>query len=175
MFQKILCAVDGSDHSKKALDIAIDMAKKYDAELILLHILDRQQDRSELQHFAAVEGLAQNVNTEIQRLQSIEYPIGLTPGSTYQDPGISSNLLVEVGQYFLDKAKDRAELKNLKKVSTRLEDGDPADRILGYINKENIDCVILGSRGLNNVKGLFLGSVSQKVASRSPCTCISVK
>jgi len=31
MFNKILCPTDGSDHAYKALDLAIDMAKKYDA------------------------------------------------------------------------------------------------------------------------------------------------
>ena len=175
MFQKILCAVDGSGHSNKALDLAIDMAKKYDAELFLLHIINRQENSEALQHFAAVEGLSHNVNTEIQRHQSINYRVGLAPGSAYQDSGISSDLLVEVGQYILDGAKDRAARNDVKKVSAWLEDGDPADRILGYIDKGNIDCVLMGSRGLSNVKGLFLRSVSHKVANRSSCTCISVK
>ena len=38
MFNKILCPTDGSDHAYKALDLAIDMAKKYAAELVILHV-----------------------------------------------------------------------------------------------------------------------------------------
>jgi nucleotide-binding universal stress UspA family protein len=83
--------------------------------------------------------------------------------------------LVEVGQHILDGAKGHAEQKGLKNVDARLESGDPADTILRCIDEENIDCVVMGSRGLNNLKGLFLGSVSHKVANRAPCTCIAVK
>lgn len=38
-----------------------------------------------------------------------------------------------------------------------------------------IDCVVMGSRGLSELQGLFLGSVSHKVANHAPCTCITVK
>jgi nucleotide-binding universal stress UspA family protein len=128
-----------------------------------------------LQRFAEIEGLAQHVNTEIKRQQSMDDRIDLAAGGAFQDSGISPRLLVEVGQKILDGAKARAERKGLENVDARLEGGDPADRILLCIDEENIDCVIMGSRGLNRLKGLFLGSVSHKVANRAPCTCIAVK
>jgi nucleotide-binding universal stress UspA family protein len=96
-------------------------------------------------------------------------------GSAFQDSGISPRLLIEVGQHILDGAKGHAQRKGLENVDVRLESGDPADKILHCIDEENIDCVVMGSRGLNNIKGLFLGSVSHKVANRAPCTCITVK
>jgi len=175
MFNKILCPTDGSDHSKKALDLAIDLAKKYDARLVILHVPHRSENIDALQRFAEIEGLAQHVNTEIQRLQSRDGKIDLATVSAFQDSGISPRLLVEVGQHILDGAKGHAERKGLENVDARLESGDPADEILRCINEENIDCVIMGSRGLNDLKGLFLGSVSHKVANRASCTCIAVK
>jgi nucleotide-binding universal stress UspA family protein len=175
MFNNILCSSDGSDHSNKALDLAIDLAKKYDARLVILHVPHRSENIDALQRFAEVEGLTKHVNKEIQRLQSRDDRIDLAAGSVFQDSGISPRLLVEVGQHILDGAKGRAERKGLENIDARLESGDPADKILRCIDEENIDCVVMGSRGLNNIKGLFLGSVSHKVANRAPCTCITVK
>lgn len=175
MFSKILCSTDGSDHSNKALNLAIDLAKKYDARLVVLHAPHRSENIDALQRFAEVEGLTKHVNTEIQRLQSRDDRIDLAAGSAFQDAGVSPRLLIEVGQHILDGAKGHAQQKGLDNVETRLESGDPADRILHCIDDENIDCVVMGSRGLSNVKGLFLGSVSHKVANRAACTCITVR
>ena len=95
--------------------------------------------------------------------------------SAFQDSGISPRLLPEIGQHIIRGVKGRAEQNGLEKVDVRLEAGDPADRILECIDEEKIDCVIIGSRGLNDLKGLFPDSVSHKIANRAPCTCIAVK
>ena len=175
MFNKILCPTDGSDHAYKALDLAIDMAKKYEAALVIMHVPHRSENIDALQRFAETEGLAEHVNTEINRLRSMDYRVAVATGSAFQDSGVSPRLLIEVGRHIIDGAKGHAEQRGLENVDARLEAGDPADRILECIDKEKIDCVIMGSRGLNNLKGLFLGSVSHKVANRAPCTCIAVK
>jgi len=175
MFKKILCPTDGSDHAYKALDLAIDMAKTYDAELVILHVPHRSENIDALRRFAEIEGLAPHVNTEIDRLRSMDYRITVATDSAFQDSGISPRLLIEVGHHIIGGAKGRAKRKGLENVDAHLEVGDPADRILECIDAEKIDCVIMGSRGLSDFKGLFLGSVSHKVASRAPCTCISVK
>jgi len=175
MFNKILCPADGSEHSEKALSLAIDLAKKYDAELLILHVPHRSENIDALQRFAEVEGLAKHVNTEIQRLQSRDDRVVMATGLVLQDSGVSPGLLVEIGQHILDGAKGHAEQKGLENVKARLESGDPADSILRCIDEKSIDCVVMGSRGLNNIEGLFLGSVSHKVANRAPCTCITVK
>ena len=175
MFKKILCPTDGSDHAYKALDLAIDMAKKYDAELVILHVPHRSENIDALRRFAEIEGLAPNVNPEIDRLRSLDYRISVATDSAFQDSGISPRVLIEVGHHIIEGAKLRAERNGLENIDTRFEIGDPADRILKCIDVENIDCVIMGSRGLNDLKGLFLGSVSHKVANRAACTCITVK
>lgn len=38
--KKVLVATDGSDTSKRAVDYAIDMASKYNAKLVILHVLN---------------------------------------------------------------------------------------------------------------------------------------
>jgi len=51
---------------------------------------------------------------------------------------------------------------------------DPAKRIVEAAH-EGADPIVMGSRGLSDLKGLFQGSVSHKVSSRAPCTCLMVK
>ena len=175
MFNKILCPTDGSDQAYKALDLAIDMAKIYDAKLVLLHVPHRSENIEALRRFAEIEGLAPHVNSEIDRLRTTDYRTSAATDSAFQDAAVSPRLLIEIGHHIVGRAKGRAERSGLVNVDTLLEVGDPADRILKCIDRENIDCVIMGSRGLNDLKGLFLGSVSHKVANRAPCTCIAVK
>ena len=163
MFKKILCPTDGSDHAYKALDLAIDMAKKYSADLVIMHVPHRSESIDNLRRFAEIEGLAPHVNEELNRLSAMDFRMPAITESALRDAGISERLLVELGENITSQAK------------TRVETGDPADRILECVDKENIDCVVMGSRGLNDIKGLFLGSVSHKVANRAPCTCIAVK
>ena len=175
MFNKILCPTDGSDHAYKALDLAIDMAKRYDAELVILHVPHGSENIEALRRFAEIEGLAPRVNKEIDRLKSMDYRISVATESAFQDSGISPRVLIDVGHHIIKQAKRHAERNGVENINTLLEGGDPADRILKCIDSKEIDCVIMGSRGLNDLKGLFLGSVSHKVANRAPCTCIAVK
>lgn len=171
MFKKILCPLDGSEHSDKALELAINLAKANGADLVLLHALLKNANTAELKRFAEVEGLAKVIEPEMKRLSALEGRLeyGYTEG-----PG-SSRYLVEIGQHVLDDSKRIAEEEGVAKVSVILADGDPASQILRCIKERDIDCVIMGARGLSDVKAMFLGSVSHKVANNAPCTCIAVK
>jgi len=40
LFRRIVVGYDGSDHSKKALEIAVDLAKRYGAEIIVITVVD---------------------------------------------------------------------------------------------------------------------------------------
>ena len=183
MFNRILCPLDGSDHAARALELAIDLAKKYNAALILVHALLRTMDSAGLRRFAEAEGLAKDVEAEVHRLKSSEGSLGLNLGPAYgeqaprvrEDSTVSSRALIEIGRHILGYAKSDAQDQGVSHVSTLVVDGDPADQILRCIDEQNIDCVVMGSRGLSDIKGVLLGSVSHKVANRASCTCIAVK
>jgi nucleotide-binding universal stress UspA family protein len=93
----------------------------------------------------------------------------------YEEPAADSRMYVEIGQTILDDAKLDAKEKGLTNVETILTGGDAATQVLRCIDQRDVDCVVLGSRGLSDVKALFLGSVSHKILNRAPCTCIAVK
>ena len=53
--------------------------------------------------------------------------------------------------------------------------GDPADLIVKVSEEQNIDLIIIGSRGLGSVTSLLLGSVSRRVAQEASCPVMIVK
>ncbi len=64
MFKKLLVAYDGSEESRKALKIALDLALKFDSEVHLLTVIDK------LPRFAAtVSEVKQTIETATQRIE----------------------------------------------------------------------------------------------------------
>lgn len=61
------------------------------------------------------------------------------------------------------------------KMSIVVEVGDPARAIVEYAERGAYDLIVMGSRGLNPVKGVFLGSVSYKVLCTAPCPVLIVR
>ena len=55
------------------------------------------------------------------------------------------------------------------------QSGSPAVTILDMIEKEKVDLVVMGSRGLGVVKGVLLGSVSQYIIEQAECPVLIVK
>ncbi|WJY26961.1 MULTISPECIES: universal stress protein [Sporosarcina] len=53
--------------------------------------------------------------------------------------------------------------------------GDPAAEIINFAHAENTDLVVIGSRGLNALQEMLLGSVSHKVMKRVSCPVLLVK
>lgn len=53
--------------------------------------------------------------------------------------------------------------------------GEPGPAIVEYVNQNNFDLVVIGSRGLNVLQEMVLGSVSHKIAKRVKCPVLIVK
>ena len=60
-------------------------------------------------------------------------------------------------------------------VQTVVEEGLPSAVVCYYANTENVDMVIMGSRGLGGVKGFLLGSVSRNVVNSCSKPVLIVK
>lgn len=57
----------------------------------------------------------------------------------------------------------------------KLLEGNPPQQILRYAEDQEIDLIIVGSRGLGNIKELFLGSTSHHVTQKATCPVLIVK
>ncbi len=172
MMKVILCPIDGSGHADKALSFAVDLAAKFGARLVLMHTMLRG-DPKELRRFAEIEGLAKGLHSELKRVQTHDSVIDLS--QPYDVEPISGQVLANIGEHLLLAAASEAKEQGVKQVTTLMTRGDPAKRIIEQAKKQEADCIVMGSRGLSDVKALFLGSVSHKVSNQAPCTCITVK
>jgi len=70
--------------------------------------------------------------------------------------------------------EEKLKCSNLSYKLTILH-GEPGPTIVNYANKGNFDLVIVGSRGLNSLQEMVLGSVSHKIAKRVLCPVLIVK
>lgn len=174
--KQILVAVDGSDHARRALDLAVDIAQKYDAELVLVHVVDDKPLSDSARHLVDVEfaeTLAKQnwVNPEPvagDRFQAL---------GTFlkeQDSRVAT-IKQLLGQKVLDSAKNEARARGVKQVATIVKNGDPARGILEAGDECGANLIVMGSRGLSDLKSLMLGSVSHKVANMSPANVITVR
>lgn len=56
-----------------------------------------------------------------------------------------------------------------------MKHGEPAPMILEHARDTRADLIIIGSRGLNPLQEIVLGSVSSRVAKRAKCSVMIVK
>lgn len=61
------------------------------------------------------------------------------------------------------------------KASPVLGSGDAATEIMKYVNTNEVDLIVAGSRGLSRFQGWWMGSVSRKLVHYSNCSVLIVK
>lgn len=124
--EKILVGVDGSEFSEKALKQAIEIAKRFSAEVTVVNVYN--------------------------------IPIGQ-----------------EVSQTILDKAKAVLEDAIVKfKLVSVLSPNTPKT-ITDMAEEEKFDLIVVGSRGMGEIKAFMLGSVSHKISVDSTVSVLIVK
>jgi nucleotide-binding universal stress UspA family protein len=147
---KILVAVDGSEESMLAADSAIDMAKKNNAELIALNVIHSQKYLYS-PAYAWRPVIPSTTNSIIKNQE-------------------------EEAQRWLAIVREKA---NDNKIKLRMEFIiDPMSivgAIVEYAERENIDLLVIGSRGLTGFKKLLIGSVASGVVTYAHCPVMVVK
>lgn len=176
--QRILVALDGSDHSQKALELASDLAEKYGAELVLTHVLSDQPLSDTERHLAEVE-FADDLELPRQ-----EAPAGSGPldnlrsraiGVFERYGGLTRRFRELIGERILGTAETRARERGATSIRRLILEGDPAKALVQAATDENAGMLVMGSRGLGDAAGLLMGSVSHKVSHLADCTCVMVK
>ena len=148
MFDKILCAVDGSDHSRRAAHTAAVMAQQFNASLTILTVTREIEPSPAIKRYLELEQLS----------------------------GEPQYVLDAMTEKVLGEAEDEARsASGIKSVKTEVLTGPRARTIVDYAKREKMDAVVMGSRGLGDVEAILLGSVSHKVASLATCSVIVVR
>ena len=175
--ERILVALDGSEPSEKALELASDIARAHDAELVLLHVVSDQPLSDGERHMAEVEYLDDVLNgVDVGGvLRSRGDPRVVAQRVLAQYGEVARRLRQAIGNRLLEQARARATDQGVRTTSRLLVAGDPAKTILGVAKEQAVNMVVLVTRGLGDAEGLLLGSVSRKVAHLAECTCVTVK
>ncbi len=174
MVEKILVATDGSDHAEKAVALASLIAASTDAAIHIVHVTLDGAPSEELQRMAEVEDIVSDV-------QKAEPQLNNVPGSVVEmikwarRNAMNEKIMAAIAERVIDSASAAAKKAGAKKVETETLSGNPATAIVDAAKRAGCDMIVMGSRGLGDLKGLMVGSVSHKVANMAACTCVTVK
>ncbi len=174
MFANLLVATDGSDHANRALNVAIDLAKKYNADLHVVHVLTRDMPSGELERMIEVEHLDDSYHGAGTQI-NIGISSTLAKHGMMRSGDREARLIAVVGERIAGNAHKIAQDAGIKNVSATVLAGDYANEILKLAEEKKIDMIIMGRRGLSTLKGFMTGSVSHKVSQRADCSVLTVK
>jgi len=146
---KILIAIDGSESSLRAADFAIQLAAKEDsARVIVLNIF--------------------GISTAKQVASSIILAptFGLKEYERYK----------REAKKWLDKIGKKFEEKGIQTIVEIVGGPVPAaSSIVNYAENQNVDLIVVGTRGKSGIKKLLLGSVASSVVSHASSNVLVVK
>ncbi len=148
--RRILVAVDGSKSSIDASVQAIDIAKKLGAELFALYVV--------------------SPDTRYHYLEDT-----LTPKlpSAFKEVLM---LAMQGGEKHVNNVGRMAKQKNIKvKTDVVVGISSVVKEIVEYANKNKIDMIVIGSRGLSGFKKMLLGSVASGVVTYAHCPVLVAK
>ena len=78
------------------------------------------------------------------------------------------------GRKIVEKYQDLCEGLNVCfNIIVRV--GDAANEIIRYAEENGVDLIVMGSRGLSDLEGMFLGSVSHHVLQRTCCPVLIIR
>jgi nucleotide-binding universal stress UspA family protein len=148
---RILCAVDGSECSQWGVQTLEALAGRESEHVALLHVIDKPS------------------------LQTAK-------GKTLPAEKRALDAMKKAGQIILREAERLVKVA-LGQAATGprtvfhqvLADGPIAATIVQQARRWRADLILIGSRGLSDIKGFLLGSVSRHVASMAPCSVLVVK
>lgn len=111
---------------------------------------------------AHIVNVIQPPHVEVHRVYGVNLSQDL-----YQEMLEVSQKTIEEARELLAEYEDACHFKQLN--------GKAYQEILNYAEENEIDLIILGSRGLGAIKGMLLGSVSQNVVQHASCDVLVVK
>lgn len=170
MIYRVLVAIDGTEASKTALEIACALADNYEAALGLLSVLEPHEISDEVMRAAEVEGVVRETRTYSQVVDS---GFGTSLASDHyretERVELASQLGNAVAESIVEQAKAYSGSKPFKAIKTFVRSGDPAKAILDVAKENAADIVIMGHDQQGRVESLFKGSVAEKVQRDANC------
>jgi len=144
-FKKILCPTDFSNPSFEAMNVATELAMHFSSDLIVIHVV------------APIPVIATEYTS------SAAFNV-----QEYQQ-------LMEASS--MKTLEEQIEKRIPKGVSVRsmLSLGDPANQIVHTAEDEQVDLIVIATRGQTGLKRLVFGSVAEKVVRLASRPVLSIR
>lgn len=162
VFSPILVPVDFSPYSMRALERAADLAERFDAMIVVLHVIDSQ---------VGVQGLASHLGKSI-----------IAP--SVDDSDDMADISDDDIKTVLDHQREAAyqalqaflppRLANCP-LELRVLFGRPFERIIETAVKEEVALIVMGTHGRTGLAHITLGSIAERVVRLAPCAVLTVK
>ena len=157
--RKVLLVTDGSERSQKTLTFLENFPLPPTAQLQVMHVLPPLP--------------SPEIITRTWPMGSEAIP-PLPPATLTEEFNKWEAEEKEQGQKILENTVNSLKAAGKESISI-LKRGDAATEIINYVKSEQIDLIIAGSRGMSQVQGWLLGSVSRKLIHYAGCSVLIVK
>jgi len=147
--KRILLPTDGSECAARAANVAIEIARKFEAELVVLYVIGVPA--------TAVAKAGLSYGHEVALKEYFE--------SARKE---AEKIVDEVIR--IAKAKDVKATRLIRDYAVSV-----VETILDQATKSNVDLIVLGTRGLTRFKKLLIGSVSSEVVNHANCSVLIVR
>lgn len=175
MSNKILAAIDGTDHGIRTAQRAAKEAKRIDAELILLHaFMPRELTNAELDYAEKRRGSDFRKLVSGGVLSEYSHEDKASPPSMKDFIKARDDFFKFYGEEILERASDEALEAGLDEVSTVLEEGDPCQAVLDTAREEDVDMIVIGSSEHGPIANFFLGNKVKKIMHEADRTVLTV-
>jgi nucleotide-binding universal stress UspA family protein len=146
--KKILVPTDFSKSGQTAVDVASEIAKKANAQLILLHVVEE------------IAGNSFNVEGQVET-------------SSNWDERIYTMKLIEKGKKQLASSSEQLSANGVR-VKTELRLGTPFHGMRTIIDEHKVDLVVMGTSGRSKPDEMIIGTNTEKVVRNSLCPVLTV-
>jgi universal stress protein A len=148
LFKKILVPTDNSKNSKEAFKYAVDLAKKHDSMIYVLHVIDisyiEEAGRFETSYFKLPNGYGENLLQE-----------GKAETDEFIKEGLGENQELRIERY--------------------IRKGNPYTEIVNFAKEIGSDLIIMGTHGRTGLSHVLMGSITEKIVRKAHCPVLTVK
>jgi nucleotide-binding universal stress UspA family protein len=148
-FKRLLCAVDFSDSSLKAVEFATSLAEESQGALTLLHVLEWPWEEPPAPVIAALPA---------------EQGFALAEFRRYSEMGARRRL-----ESLIPRSPPTGH------TNARLTHGKPYVKVLEVAAEEGSDLIVIGVRGRNPLDTAVFGSTTNQVVRRATCPVLTLR
>ncbi|ABD02620.1 universal stress protein family [Synechococcus sp. JA-2-3B'a(2-13)] len=157
MFSRILVAVDRSELSQGVFQKAVQVAKAMQAQMMILHVLSQEEPGA----------------PEPPMILGVDYSSTIS-AELWQSYREQCAIFEQNQMDYLRSLVEKAAEHGIRAEYT-LNYGNPGRVICDLARSWDADLVVVGRRGHSGLSELFLGSVSNYVLHRAPCSVLTIQ